>query len=198
MVCKQAQIKEKGARIERAMKGKNREKEFAMQDTRAQYKERVWTAENSEPIVDDNQEKEDSLSSAAKKSKEFSSWQISIAKRLFSKIKGKKKEWKKRTRFNCQGILDLLDDCSLKGHCSLKVQKGGKKKIEEVLVFHRQDEIANHYGVGKQTISNLANSGEEEKSKIRQDAAMNPKKSTIQVHHRFGCFLLCLIVVFVF
>ena len=38
--------KKKGARIERAAKGKNREKEIAMQNTRAQYKESAQLEEN--------------------------------------------------------------------------------------------------------------------------------------------------------
>ena len=96
-------------------------------------------------IVDDNQEK---------------ALQIYIAKRLFSKMK--KRESSEQVFQSCprQKHSIYWTSCTRKDIALLNLQKGGKKKIEEVLVFHRQDEIANHYGVGKQAISNLANSSE--------------------------------------
>ena len=89
--------------------------------------------------------------------------------------------------------LDLLDELNAKQIASLKIKK---KKGEEVVVFHQQKDIADHYGVGKSTISNLSGLSDESKHNIRQEAAailknnLDQNRARLQVSELFSCFRL--------
>ena len=89
--------------------------------------------------------------------------------------------------------LDLLDEFNAMQIASLKIKK---KKGEELVVFHQQKDIADHYGVGKSTISNLSWLSDESKHNIRQEHAailknnLDQNRARLQVSELFSCFRL--------
>lgn len=107
-----------------------------------------------------------------------------------------KKQRKSRTSFSVlhkAETLTLLEELNSNGHAWLKIEKKKNKVNNQVVVFHTKQEIAKHYGVSKQAISNLDCLSGDDKQKILQEAALikennlNPRKSRIQV--LFNLFL---------